>query len=204
MQDGIAYSSNWSDGIQLVDVGNGIAGGSPENPTQFASYAYPSGANHATFPFKSQSTGKFYVIGGDEIFPYGLDVTKENMAAGFLHFVDFTDLDNPDEIARFELPNAGSHNYWVDEENEILYAAFYNGGVRVIDISGELMGDLYKQGREIAWIIPSDPNGYIPNAPFTWGAQPYKGHIFYSDWNSGLWAAKLEPEKPEETTLESR
>jgi hypothetical protein len=204
VQDGIAYSSNWSDGIQLVDVGNGIAGGSPENPTQFASYAYPSGANHATFPFKSQSTGKFYVIGGDEIFPYGLDVTKENMAAGFLHFVDFTDLDNPDEIARFELPNAGSHNYWVDEENEILYAAFYNGGVRVIDISGELMGDLYKQGREIAWIIPSDPNGYIPNAPFTWGAQPYKGHIFYSDWNSGLWAAKLEPEKPEETTLESR
>lgn len=204
VQDGIAYSSNWSDGIQLVDVGNGIAGGSPENPTQFASYAYPSGANHATFPFKSQSTGKFYVIGGDEIFPYGLDVNKENMAAGFLHFVDFTDLENPDEIARFEIPNAGSHNYWVDEENELLYAAFYNGGVRVIDISGELMGDLYKQGREIAWIIPSDPEGYIPNAPFTWGAQPYKGHIFYSDWNSGLWAAKLEPEKPEETTLESR
>ena len=204
VQDGIAYSSNWSDGLQLVDVGNGIAGGSPENPQQFASYAYPSGANHAAFPFKSQSTGKFYVIGGDEIFPYGLDVTQENMAAGFLHFIDFSDLDNPDEIARFEVPNAGSHNYWVDEENEILYAAFYNGGVRVIDISGELMGDLYKQGREIAWIIPSDPNGYIPNAPFTWGAQPYKGHIFYSDWNSGLWAAKLEPEKPEETTLESR
>ncbi|MEK6480580.1 hypothetical protein WJR50_23755 [Catalinimonas sp. 4WD22] len=204
VQDGIAYSSNWSDGIQLVDVGNGIAGGSPENPQQFASYAYPSGANHAAFPFKSKSTGKFYVIGGDEIFPYGLDVNKENMAAGFLHFIDFSDMDNPDEIARFEVPNAGSHNYWVDEENELLYAAFYNGGVRVVDISGELMGDLYKQGREIAWIIPGDPDGYIPNAPFTWGAQPYKGHIFYSDWNSGLWAAKLEPEKPEETKLESR
>ncbi|WPP50373.1 Ig-like domain-containing protein [Catalinimonas niigatensis] len=204
VQDGIAYSSNWSDGIQLVDVGNGIAGGSPENPKQFASYAYPSGANHATFPFKSKSTDKFYVIGGDEIFPYGLDVNKENMAAGFLHFIDFSDLENPDEIARFEVPNAGSHNYWVDEENELLYASFYNGGVRVVDISGELMGDLYKQGREIAWIIPSDPDGYIPNAPFTWGAQPYKGHIFYSDWNSGLWAAKLEPETPEETRLESR
>ncbi|MEQ9442006.1 MAG: Ig-like domain-containing protein [Cyclobacteriaceae bacterium] len=204
VQDGIAYSSNWSDGIQLVDVGNGIAGGSPENPQQFASYAYPSGANHATFPFKSQSADKFYVIGGDEIFPYGLDVNKENMAAGFLHFIDFSDLENPDEIARFEVPNAGSHNYWVDEENELLYASFYNGGVRVVDISGELMGDLYKQGREIAWIIPSDPDGYIPNAPFTWGAQPYKGHIFYSDWNSGLWAARLEPETPEETTLESR
>ena len=29
VEDGIAYSSNWADGIQLVDVGNGIAGGSP-------------------------------------------------------------------------------------------------------------------------------------------------------------------------------
>ena len=204
VQDGIAYSSNWSDGLQLVDVGNGIAGGSPENPKQFAEYAYPSGANHAAFPFKSKSTGKFYVIGGDEIFPYGLDVNAENMAGGFLHFVDFTDLENPKEVARFEIPYAGSHNYWVDEENEILYAAFYNAGVRVIDISGDLMGNLFEQGREMAWIIPGDPNGYIPNAPFTWGAQPYKGHIFYSDWNSGLWAAKLKPVKPEGAKLESR
>lgn len=202
VDDGIAYSSNWSDGIQLVDVGNGIAGGSPENPVQFASYAYPSGANHATFPFKSKSTGKFYVIGGDEIFPYGLNLDGPNIAGGFLHFIDFTDLENPEEIARFEVPGAGSHNYWVD--GETLYVAFYNGGVRVVDISGELMGDLYKQGREIAFIIPSDPDAYIPNSPFTWGAQLYKGHIFYSDWNSGLWSAKLEPETPSDTKIKSR
>jgi len=202
VEDGIAYSSNWSDGVQLVDVGNGIAGGSPENPKQFASYAYPSGANHAAFPYRSKSTGKFYVIAGDEIFPYGLDVTKDNVAGGFLHIIDFTDLENPEEIARFEVPGAGSHNLWV--EDDILYVAFYNGGVRVVDLSGELMGDLFKQGREIGWIIPSDPDGYIPNAPFTWGAQPYKGHIFYSDWNSGLWAAKLEPEKPKDTKIESK
>ena len=202
IEDGIAYSSNWSDGIQLVDVGNGIAGGSPENPVRFASYAYPSGANHATFPFKSKSTGKFYVIGGDEIFPYGLNTNGPNIAGGFLHFIDFTDLENPEEIARFEVPGAGSHNYWVD--GETLYVAFYNGGVRVVDISGELMGDLYKQGREIAFIIPSDPDAYIPNSPFTWGAQLHKGHIFYSDWNSGLWSAKLEPETPSDTKIESR
>jgi hypothetical protein len=200
--DGIAYSSNWSDGIQLVDVGNGIAGGSPEKPVQFASYAYPSGANHATFPYKSEKTGKFYVIGGDEIFPYGLNMKGPNIAGGFLHFVDFTDLDNPEEIAKFEVPGAGSHNYWVD--GDILYTAFYNGGVRVVDISGELMGDLNRQGREIGFIMPSDPNGYIPNSPFTWGAQLHKGTIFYSDWNSGLWAAKLEPEKPEDTKIETR
>lgn len=202
IEDGIAYSANWSDGVQLVDVGNGIAGGSPENPVQFASYAYPSGAHHATFPYRSKSTGKFYVIMGDEIFPYGLDIKGENIAAGFIHIVDFTDLENPVEVARYEVPGAGSHNFWV--KDDILYVAFYNGGVRIVDLSGELMGDLYKQGREIGWIIPSDPDGYIPNAPFTWGAQPYKGHIFYSDWNSGLWAAKLEPEKPENTKVETK
>ncbi len=203
IEDGIAYSSNWADGIQLVDIGNGIANGSPKNPVQFASYTYPSGANHASFPYKS-STGKFYVVGGDEKFPYGLDPSgdKPSRAAGFLHFVDFTDLDKPEEVARFEIPMAGSHNYWID--GDILYAAFYNGGVRVVDISGELLGDLFKQGREIAWIIPEDPKGYVKNAPFTWGAQLHKGHIFYSDWNSGLWSAKLEPLKPENTKIESR
>lgn len=124
------------------------------------------------------------------------------MAGGYLHVVDFTDLDNPEEIARFEVPYAGSHNYWI--EDEILYVAYYNGGVRVVDLSGELMGDLRKQGREMAWIIPNDPNGFVPNAPFTWGAQLHKGHIFYSDWNSGLWSAKMEPEKPKETQINAK
>ena len=201
VEDGIAYSSNWQDGVQLVDVGNGIAGGSPSNPVQFASYDYPSGAHHATFPFTSPSTGKFYVVLGDEIFPHGLNMKGPNIAGGFLHFVDFSDLDHPEEIARFEVPGAGSHNYWID--GETLYLAYYNGGVRVVDISGELMGDLYKQGREMAFIIPSDPDGYIPNSPFTWGAQLHKGHIFYSDWNSGLWSAKLTPETPKEIKIET-
>lgn len=201
VEDGIAYSSNWQDGIQMVDVGNGIAGGSPSNPVQFASYNYPSGAHHATFPFTSPSTGKFYALLGDEIFPYGLNLNGPNIAGGFLHFVDFTDLDNPEEIARFEVPGAGTHNFWID--GETLYLAYYNGGVRVVDISGELMGDLYKQGREMAYILPSDPQGYVPNAPFTWGAQLHKGHIFYSDFNSGLWAAKLTPETPDETKVET-
>ncbi|WP_236017270.1 LVIVD repeat-containing protein [Roseivirga sp. E12] len=202
VQDGIAYSSNWSDGIQLVDVGNGIAGGSPENPVQFASYTYPSGDNHAAFPFKSKSTGKFYVIGGDEVFPYAENGSY--LAGGYLHMIDFTDLDNPQEVARFEIPFAGSHNYWVDEETETLYATFYNGGVRVVDISGELMGDLLAQGREITFFMPGDPNGFIPNMPQTWGAQLHKGHLFYSDMHSGLWASKVEPPKAENVKIKTK
>jgi hypothetical protein len=74
----------------------------------------------------------------------------------------------------------------------------------VVDISGDLMGDLYKQGREIAHYLSFDDKGFIPNSPFVWGAQPYKGHIFFSDFNSGLWAAKLQPVVPDETNVEIR
>lgn len=192
VEDGIAYSSNWRDGVVLVDVGNGIAGGSPENPVQFSRYAYPSGANHAAFPFRSQSTGKFYVIAGDEIMP-GFDPDRPAETMGYLHFIDFTDPENPREVARYQVPEAGTHNLWV--EGDRLYAAFYNGGLRVIDISGELKGDLYRQGREIARYKAYDPDGKVANAPMTWGPQPHKGHVFFSEFNSGLWAVKLEPRR---------
>ena len=76
-----------------------------------------------------------------------------------------------------------------------MYVAYYNGGLRVVDVSGELMGDLYRQGREIARFLPDDPQGFSPNAPMVWGPQPYKGLIFFSDWNSGLWAVRLGEER---------
>ena len=103
--------------------------------------------------------------------------------------IDWSDWDHPQEVARYQVPEAGSHNLWV--EDDILFAAFYNGGLRVVDISGELLGDLYRQGREIAMYVPYDPDGFIANSPFVGGPQPYKGHIFFTDWNTGLWAVKL-------------
>ncbi len=195
IEDGVAYTSNWKDGLYIIDVGNGLAGGSPSNPVAVANYKYKTGANHAAFPFKSKSTGKFYVVLGDEIFPEGVDFFAANETTGFLHFVDFTDLKNPKEVARYELPGYGSHNFWI--EDDVVYAGMYNGGVRVIDVSGELLGDLYKQGREIAAFKTGSPNGFIPNNTMTWGSQYFKGHIFYSDFNAGIGALKLLDTKPD-------
>ena len=193
VSDGVAFSSNWTDGVVAVDVGGGGRGGTPERPVELGRYAYPSGWNHAAFPYKSQSTDKFYVFAGDESFPYGGFNGEQggspSRAAGWIHVIDWSDWDNPHEVARFQVPEAGSHNLWI--EDDIMYVAFYNGGLRVVDISGELMGDLYKQGREIAMFVPGDPEGFIANAPFVWGPQPFKGHIFFTDWNTGLWAVKL-------------
>ncbi|PSQ90347.1 MAG: hypothetical protein BRD30_04870 [Bacteroidetes bacterium QH_2_63_10] len=190
VKNGIAYSSNWDDGVVMVDVGNGVKGGSPSNPVEIGRYTYPSGWNHAAFPYDDSETGKNWVIAGDEAFPNGLNTENEpTIPAGWLHFVDVSDPQNPSEEARYRVPEAGSHNYWV--RGDTLYAAYYNAGLRVVDLSGDLKGNLYEQGREIAHFKPYDPKGHIPNAAMTWGPQPYKGHIFFADWNSGLWAVKL-------------
>lgn len=193
VSEGVAFSSNWTDGIVAVDVGGGGKGGTPELPVELGRYAYPSGWNHAAFPYKSQSTGKFYLFAGDEAFPYGGlnedEASEPSRAAGWVHIIDWSDWHNPREVARYQVPEAGSHNMWV--EDDVLYVAFYNGGLRVVDVSGELMGDLYRQGREIAMFVPFDAKGFIANAPFVWGPQPYKGNIFFTDWNTGLWAVQL-------------
>ncbi|GIT57862.1 MAG: hypothetical protein Ct9H300mP18_12910 [Candidatus Neomarinimicrobiota bacterium] len=68
VEDGIAYSSNWADGVPAVDVGGvkfneknrskmkynpflAMAGqGSPGNPVKLGGMADPNGHNHAAFP----------------------------------------------------------------------------------------------------------------------------------------------------------
>ncbi|HIE77822.1 MAG TPA: hypothetical protein EYP92_03225 [Candidatus Thioglobus sp.] len=202
--DGLAYSSNWADGVHVVDVGGvkfneknrskiqynpflAMAGqGSPGNPVKLGGMADPNGHNHAAFPFISQSSDKFYLITGDE---YG---DQFGMAGGY-HFLDFTDPKDPKETAVYQVPEAGSHNHWV--HGDTLFASYYQGGLRVVDISGELMGDIYAQGREIAFFMSSDPEGFVVNRPNVWGTMPYKGLIYFSDMNNGLWAIKLEDQK---------
>ncbi len=197
VEDGIAFSSNWTDGVVAVDIGGGGRGGTPERPVELGRYAYPNGWNHAAFPYRSKSTGTFYIFAGDEAYPYGglgLDDNGSDDApfrtAGWIHIIEWSDWDNPREVARYQVPEAGTHNIWV--EDDLMYVGFYYpGGLRVVDVSGELMGDLYRQGREVARFVPFDPEGFTPNAPFVWGPQPYKGHVFFTDFNSGLWAVRL-------------
>ena len=200
--NGIAYSANWNDGVVMVDVGGGDAGGSPTNPVLMDKFSFPTGWNHAVYPYESASADKFYVFAGDEAARTSTRFTpvpeigsgtpgyaeEPNRWRGWIHILEWGD-DEPKIVGRYEVPEAGSHNIWV--EDDVMYVAFYNGGLRVVDVSGELMGDLYRQGREIAYFLPFDPEGFKPNSPEVWGAQPHKGTIFFTDYNSGLWAVRL-------------
>ena len=69
---------------------------------------------------------------------------------GVFHVMDVSDINNPRKVAEYPVPEGGAHNMWV--ENDMMYVGYYSGGGRIVDVSGELRGDLYKQGREIARI----------------------------------------------------
>ena len=211
VENGIAYSSNWSDGVHVVDVGGikqnersreksqfnpflAAAGqGSPGNPVKLGNKADPNGHNHAAFPFQSESTNKFFIITGDE-WAKSVPGSEERIYQGGFHFIDFTDIKNPVESAIYQVPEVGSHNHWV--EGDTLFAGYYYGGIRILDISGELMGDLYAQGREIAFFKGVDPDGSTANQTNVWGVIPYKGLIYFADLNNGLWAVRLVDNEP--------
>ncbi len=201
--DGLAYLAYWRDGLVILDVGAGIKGGSPENPQFVSQYRFNhnelygdgwlAGA-HAVFRYKN------YVFVGDEVFPDQFDIQSRARIAvrGIVHVVDVSDISNPRKVAEYEVPEGGAHNIWV--KDDILYMGYYSGGARVVDVSGELRGDLYRQGREIARLWTGDPNGFRPNQPFTWGAQPAGDLVFFNDINSGLWIVKLGKPKDKGST----
>jgi len=208
VHDGIAYSAQGGVGTVAVDVGNGRWGGSLKSPKLIN--VVPINSGHEIYPYVQKSTGKVYLFIGDEEMsrqgrawpgtsyqlstPGGGPPPRGGIAqtsGGYTHIVDFTDPMNPRKVGRYHLEDYGSHDIIV--ENDILYQAYYDGGVRIVDVSGMLLGNLYDQGREIAVFKPYDPEGYTANAPFVMNAMPWKGHVLFTDFNSGLWAAKLEP-----------
>ncbi|MEO6056873.1 MAG: hypothetical protein ABIQ49_08540 [Gemmatimonadales bacterium] len=67
----------------------------------------------------------------------------------------------------------------------------YQGGARTLDTSGELKGDLLREGREMSWIFTADSAGNRPRATFTWGAVVEDGTIYVPDINTGLWIHPL-------------
>ena len=104
------------------------------------------------------------------------------------------DLAQPREVAFYHDGTAGTHNFSVDEASGILYAAYYNGGVRALDVRGDLGSctdaqkstdgrcDLEKMGRLVA-------RGLADGAPpvYVWGVEWTASALYASDMLGGLW-----------------
>lgn len=193
VSDGIAYVALGRQGIAVVDVGSGKFGGSAMKPVRVATFRAPFASTHAAYGYRSR-TGKWYVITSEDlVLPDSPNPRGEGGSAsqpGFARIIDITDPARPEEVARYEVPEAGVQDLWV--EGERLYVAAQNGGVRVVDISADLKGNLYHQGREIMRFSPGDA-GTTPNVV---AAQPLHGSVLAADRGTGVWMVRLVSELP--------
>ena len=194
IRGGLAFVCAWDRGLEIYDVGGGTLGGSPANPKLVGSVitaanGVSGGAQvHNAWWYWAPGGAKKYVFVGQEgPASGGIGVG----ASGDIHVVDVSDMAHPTEVAFYHMSglgaprdSAGVHNFWVDETNQVLYAAYYNGGVVALDVSGTLTGNL--AAREIARIRPGGAgNTYI------WGVQLYNGSLYATDMISGFWQLKL-------------
>jgi hypothetical protein len=206
LRDGLLYASYWNDGLVILDVGNGIRGGSPSNPTLVSQFKYDLNALYKQVEvdggpgfIRGTHTAwrhKNYVFVADEVFPASYPKGTKDAAAGRaygrLQVVDVSDLKKPKVVAWYEPEYGGVHNVWV--AGDTLYMGAYNAGFRVFDISGELRGDLRAQGREIGHLNTADMDGHVKNAAMTWGVvvNPRDGLAYVNDDNNGLWVIRVE------------
>lgn len=205
VQNGLLYGSWWNDGLVILDVGNGVKGGTPSSPQLVSQYKYDL---NALYKDVEQSGGpgfirgthtawrhKNYVFIADEVFPArGVQGAKDasvGRAYGRMQVIDVSDMEKPRSVAFYEPEFGGVHNVWV--AGDTLYMGAYNAGFRAFDISGELRGDLRAQAREIGHLNTADMDGRVQNAAMAWGVVVKDGLAYVNDMYNGLWIVRIEP-----------
>ena len=187
VRDGLAFLSHWDAGLIILDVGNGMAGGSPTNPVEVSRLPDLGGETHNVWYWPESG----YAFVGEEQFGYS------TAPSGILHVVDLRDITQPREVATYEVWGSSSHNYWLNEDTGTLYLAFYEHGVRILDVNGELMGQLELQGRETGFIRYANETNYCfldPEGTCAWAPQLHdNGKLYAADMNHGL--VVLEPDR---------
>jgi hypothetical protein len=210
VQDGLLYASYWDDGLVILDIGNGIKGGSPSSPQLVTQFKYNLDSLYRQVEAESGPgftrgthtawRHKNYVFIADEVYRAsqvkGAKDESADRMYGTLQVIDVSDIEKPKSVAWYTPENGGVHNVWV--AGDTLYMGAYDGGFRVFDISGELKGDLRAQGREIAFVSTADMQGKIQNQAMTWGVvvNPADGLAYVNDFYNGLWIVRVEPKAP--------
>ena len=172
VRDGLAFLSHWGAGLVVLDVGNGMRGGTPSNPVEVSRIEL-GGQTHNAWYWPERG----YVFVGEEDFN----------TPGIMRVVDLRNPEAPEVAATFRVPGTTPHNFWLDEASQVLYLAWYENGVRALDVSGELMGELDRQGREIVGAQYDGFGGCASgNGTCSWAPQLHDGRLFVSDMNTGM------------------
>lgn len=193
LRDGVLFIAQWGDGLVILDVGGLGLGGTITSPVEAGRIVTFGDEVHNVWWFHDPSNGaRRYAFVGQE----GPGVILSS-SSGDLHVVDLSNPSNPREVAVYSGGNGtGPHNFWMDEAAGILYAAYYNGGVRALNVRGDLSScaanekssdgrcDLGKMGKEVARGLQAGLQVFI------WGVRYDNGSVFASDMHGRLWKLK--------------
>jgi len=188
--NGIALLARWNDGLAVLDVGAGISGGTAERPALVSEYRYRVRRDGRQWGNTLRVLRwRDWVLLGD-----GIDGCSSCVDGprGGIHLLDMTELRTPHEVARYEVPEAGVRDLEVDHRTETLVAAFGSGGLRLADLSGELRGELYSQGREYSVLPTGAWQDGIPGRSLARGARVLKQAVFVADMYAGLRVFRVE------------
>jgi len=188
VRDGLLFTAEWNDGVGIWDIGGGGKGGTISAPVRITRVLTYGGKVHNLWWFHDPTNGsKRYVFVGEE----GSGVIGSS-SSGDIHVLDISTITEPKEVARYHVPNGGVHNFSVDEANGLLYAAYYNAGVKVLNVRGDLGAcvggqktiegrcELSLTGRERAFFT-----GTVP--VYVWGVHFVGGSVFASDMLGSIW-----------------
>ena len=191
VRDGIALLARWNEGLAVLDVGAGIRNGTVERPTLVSEYRYRVHLDgHDWRSTLKVRRWRDLVLLADGI--DGCDSCIDGPRGG-VHIVDVTDIERPRESAWYNVPEAGARDLEIDTRTERLVAAFGTGGLRLVDFSGEMRGDLYGQSREVAAVPTGAWRSGSPSRSLARGARILKQAVFVADMYAGLMVFGVEP-----------
>lgn len=185
VRDGMLFTAEWNDGVGIYDIG--ASKGSLAAPLFLGRARTLGGQVHNVWWYHDASGSKKYLFAGQE----GPGAIGSS-SIGDVHVVDVSNFSAPVEVAIFSVPLAGVHNFSMDESKGLLYAAYYNAGVKVLNVTGNLstcsaeqktsnLCDLTKMGRLAAFSPAATGLGYV------WGVHFQSDALYASDMLTGLW-----------------
>jgi hypothetical protein len=181
---GILFTAEWDAGVGIWDIGGGGRGGSVSSPVLIVRFPTVNGNAHNIY----WSQNRRWLFVGEETSAGG------GQYRGDIHVLDVEDLASPREVAFFHVEGAGAHNFSVDELSGVLYSAFYNGGVRALDIQGDLdecaADEKDALGRCDLALVEGRLAGRGLDGRadvFIWGVEVEGNRLYASDMRSGLW-----------------
>jgi hypothetical protein len=137
------WAAVWHAGIRVLDATN------PAKPRVKGSYVFPPAIpepTHTVMPLENPINGRRYAVAIDEEHDH-----KPGRLHGFLWVMDVTDLANMVPVAAWDLSERacpwvgepgvrfGAHQYREKLDTTLIYATWFAGGLRVLDLADPLL-----------------------------------------------------------------